>query len=138
MYNLTRGERNNNPCNIRKSGSVWDGKIIPGFDANFEQFDTTIDGIRAGAKILLTYYKRYGLSRVIDIITRWAPSSDNNPTEIYAQNVADELKVNVDDRINPSDPVILEGLMKGIINQENGRINYSDDDIMTAVKEAIG
>lgn len=73
----TRGIRNNNPFNIRKSNSRWLGKI-KGVDNEFETFDTLEHGYRAGLKLLLTYYKKYKLHSYGAILNRFAPSIENN------------------------------------------------------------
>ena len=50
----TRGERNNNPGNIRK-GSNWQGLAPEQTDSAFGQFTEAKWGIRALAKVLLQY-----------------------------------------------------------------------------------
>ena len=72
-YNATRGLRNNNPGNIRKSATAWQGLSPTQTDASFFQFISPEYGIRALATILGTYMKNYGLVTVSDIISRWAP-----------------------------------------------------------------
>ena len=55
-----RGERISNPFNIDKSKSLWEGKI-DGPDKRFESFSSPVYGIRAGVKLLRTYFEKYGL-----------------------------------------------------------------------------
>lgn len=73
----TRGLRNNNPFNIKKSNNKWIGKV-EGNDKVFETFDTLEHGYRAGLIILQTYYKKYKLYNYKDILNRFAPASENN------------------------------------------------------------
>lgn len=73
----TRGIRNNNPFNIRKSRSRWIGKI-KGSDKEFETFDSLEHGYRAGLILLANYYKKYKLHSYRVILHRFAPSSENN------------------------------------------------------------
>lgn len=73
----TRGLRNNNPFNIRKSKSRWLGKI-KGNDNEFETFDSLEHGYRAGLILLANYYKKYKLHSVGAILRRFAPSTENN------------------------------------------------------------
>lgn len=73
----TRGLRNNNPFNIRKSKSRWIGKI-KGVDKEFETFDTLAHGYRAGLILLANYYKKYKLHSYGAILRKFAPSSENN------------------------------------------------------------
>lgn len=86
MKNLPRGIRNNNPLNIRRSGQPWRGKIIPGTDPEFEQFDCLESGIRAAFIILRTYIKKYRCDTPARIIARWAPASEND-TKKYIEHV---------------------------------------------------
>ena len=50
---LTRGERNNNPGNIRQTDADWIGERATDSDPAFEEFTTPEDGIRALARLLL-------------------------------------------------------------------------------------
>ena len=73
---VTRGIRNNNPFNIKKSNNKWLGKLKVSTDPDFEQFETLNLGIRAGVVLLRRYVKRYHLTNVNDILKRFCP--DNN------------------------------------------------------------
>lgn len=77
----TRGMRNNNPFNIRKSDNNWYGKIS-GTDNEFETFDTPIHGYRAGLVLLRTYYTKYHCNTIRSVIVRFAPATENN-TDSY-------------------------------------------------------
>ena len=97
---LPRGIRNNNPLNIRLSIDKWQGQInanvndnannsSPKGDAEFIQFYTMEYGWRAAFVILCrTYYGKYGLKTIRDIVSRWAPAKENN-TEAYIRHVSD-------------------------------------------------
>lgn len=130
----TRGERNNNPGNIRKSIAKWQGKTI-GPDPDFEAFATPDDGIRAMARLLQNYRVRYGLTTVRGIIAKWAPSTENN-TAAYVLNVAAELNVSPDQAIDVTDDAVLSKLVRAIIRHENGRVIYADAQIDSAVRSA--
>ena len=73
----SRGYRNNNPLNIRKSPQKYEGEI-QGEDKSFKTFKTMAYGFRAGFKILRTYIHKYKLDSIEKIITRWAPPSEND------------------------------------------------------------
>ncbi len=132
---MTRGERNNDPGNIRKNGIAWDGAISPGNDKYFVTFNSPFFGIRALAKILINYYNHHGLNTVAGIINRYAPNSENS-TENYIKFVAGALNVGKHQMLNLSDNNILSELIKAIINFENGRNIYSSDTIIAAINEA--
>lgn len=134
--NLTRGERNNNPGNIEKSGSPWHGKIVPGKDDRFETFSDPVYGIRALAKTLRTYYATHGLRSVSQMIARWAPGHEN-PTDAYVAHVARAAGVSPTETLRALDPVTLFDISKAIIQFENGRVKYSDSTIAEGVRRAF-
>lgn len=80
-----RGIRNNNPLNIRK-GDAWLGMVDNPTDPEFVQFVEMVYGVRAAFIILHRYFTIYGLDTVEKIISRWAPSSENN-TKSYIRAV---------------------------------------------------
>ena len=86
----TLGERNNNPLNIRKvKGQHWQGEALPqrgSGEGAFVQFESIEYGLRAAFCILRTYSVKYHAVCIEDIITRWAPPSENN-TESYIATV---------------------------------------------------
>ena len=79
---------NNNPLNIRKvPGTHWKGEIVGSVeDKEFCQFTTLEHGIRAAYQILDTYRRKYKAVCIEDIISRWAPPSEND-TEAYIRSV---------------------------------------------------
>lgn len=83
---MTRGERNNNPLNIRYNPkNAWKGQT--GQDnAGFVIFATLQDGINAAAKILKTYIEKHNCNNVELIVSRWAPSCEND-VESYIRTV---------------------------------------------------
>jgi hypothetical protein len=58
----SRGLRNNNPLNIRKTAAKWTGKISDGADKEFEQFISLELGLRAGAINIRTQINQRGNS----------------------------------------------------------------------------
>jgi hypothetical protein len=112
------GIRNNNPGNIRAVASIkWLGQI--GVDPHgFVIFDMPINGIRALALCLRTYWTRYALRTVASIITRWAPPTEND-TQAYIHAVCLAMGVGPTDGLL-LEPDVLEGLTEAIIRHENG------------------
>ena len=93
---IPRGLRNNNPLNIRKSPTKWRGKITPGSDRDFEQFNTLEHGLRAALIIIRTYISpKHNLHHVQDIIARWAPASEND-VAAYTAFVCDKAQLTND------------------------------------------
>lgn len=130
----TRGERNNNPGNLRIAPINWQGKIA-GTDPAFETFADARSGIRALAINLRTYQTRYGLSSIRQIVTRYAPASEND-TGAYVRAVAASMSVGPDAPLDLSDMATLTALVTAIIKHENGRISYSAAEIADAVGAA--
>jgi len=86
---MTRGIRNCNPLNIRRvAGTSWRGEdrnpAVP--DKQFVQFRSMEWGLRAAFCLLRTYQKKYNATCIQDIISRWAPPSENN-TDAYIKHV---------------------------------------------------
>lgn len=81
---------NKNPLNIRFSPmNDWRGQI--GSRKGFCQFDKFYNGCRA-AMVLLCNYVRKGYDTVPQIISRWAPASENN-TKAYIDTVVSGLSL---------------------------------------------
>ena len=72
----TRGERNCNPLNIKKTSIKWHGKI-EGKDTIFESFKDCYCGYRAAIICLYKHY-RTGSNTVNLLINKWAPGTENN------------------------------------------------------------
>jgi len=132
-----RGIRNNNPGNIEyRALTRWRGQI--GSDGRFVRFDTPEHGIRALAVLLHNYQKIYGLSSIRQLITRWAPPTDNNDTEAYIASVSRITGIGPNDLITLSEPDILDSLVEAVIRQENGVQPYTDHQIALGIVSALG
>lgn len=116
---IPRGYRNNNPLNIRISRDNWLGKVSPNSDGSFEQFSDIKYGYRAAIKTLRSYYNKYGLRTIRQIINRWAPASDGNTPTSYASNVAQRAGLPVDQPIMFNKDTITK-IVYGMAISENG------------------
>ncbi len=104
---LPRGIRNNNPLNIRLSSDKWQGQVNANVNDNdnnsslkgeavFCVFSSMEYGWRAAFVILCkTYYGKYKLKTIRDIVTRWAPLKENN-TPAYIRHVSDYTGIGPD------------------------------------------
>ena len=134
LTRTTRGIRNNNPGNIRKSATVaWMGQIPPdqAQDLDFVEFTAPEFGIRAIAKILKAYAGR-GLITIEKIISTWAPPTEND-TQAYIASVVKQTG------FNPTEPLTynrIMALIPAIIKQENGVQPYSPAIIQKGVSLA--
>lgn len=133
----SRGERNNNPGNLVKTGGMrFDGQIT-GQDERFASFATPEHGIRALALNLKRYNDKYGLNTVAGIINRWAPSNEND-TGAYVGMVSKALGVSANQPLDMNSPQVVASLTSAIIQHENGRMAYSDEQIASGVGAAFG
>ncbi|EPY9525375.1 structural protein [Proteus mirabilis] len=123
MTRPARGERNNNPGNLRH-GEPWQGLSAQQTDPNFCQFVSTEYGIRAIYVLMRTYEKKYGLCSIREIINRYAPPKENN-TEGYIQRVAKELNVSTEDCVSVSKKEVAIALATAIVGVELGYQPYS-------------
>lgn len=123
MTRPARGERNNNPGNIRH-GSKWQGLSAQQTDSSFCQFVSPEYGIRAIYKLLQTYQKKYELNTVESIIDRYAPPNENN-TAGYINRAAKDIGVSVNESINVSSKPVAIALATAIVGVELGYQPYS-------------
>jgi hypothetical protein len=130
-----RGMRNKNPMNIKDSSINWDGETGENLDTTFEEFENYSDGIRAGAKLLVNYQAIYGLNTIEGIINRYAPPSDNNPTNDYVQYVAGKVGVSSNQVIDVKTHLV--EMVKAIIAFEIGLNPFSTLYIKKSVRELI-
>lgn len=79
---MSRGLRNCNPGNIRRSNTKYQGEKIPSTDSAFKQFESLEWGYRAVFMLLHTYRVRGYGDTIAKMISRYAPPSENN-TEAY-------------------------------------------------------
>ncbi|HCF3862919.1 structural protein [Pseudomonas aeruginosa] len=118
--NPPRGIRNFNPGNIRHAkGTRWQGMSANQNDSAFVQFTGPQWGIRAIARTLITYQDKHALRTIRQIISRWAPPSENN-TESYIRQVAARVGVAPDARIDVYDYRTMRTLVEAIVRHENG------------------
>lgn len=115
----SRGLRNNNPGNIRRDGTRWQGEVESSQDPDFKQFETMAWGYRAMFRCLNTYYRRYGLDTLRKMITRWAPPTEND-TESYIRAVSEWSGVPQNGRITPTNRDVMIPIVEAMSRVENG------------------
>ena len=86
---MTLGIKNNNPFNIRYNPlNKWKG--LTGNNKGFCTFQNMEYGLRAGIITLKNYVQKHKLHSVEEIISRYAPSSEN-PTSNYISYIRSSL-----------------------------------------------
>jgi len=135
-----RGVRNNNPGNIDRTSTPWQGEdrsaAAIAREARFCVFLTPQAGFRALGKTLLTYQRKHGLRTVKEIIGRWAPPVEND-TGAYVRQVAAAVGVAPSEVIRLDNPVTLGRLATAIAKHENGGMYWSTDVVSAGVAEAL-
>lgn len=138
--NLPRGVRNNNPGNIEfRRENPWQGQT--GSDGRFARFATPEAGIRA-LSIDLGVKARRGLDSVQEVISAWAPPSENN-TRAYVARVVEGMSrtlgrpVTATERLDMNDPRVRGALVGAIIHHENGYQPYDNALIGRVVRGTI-
>ena len=123
----TRGIRNNNPLNIRRSTDRWVGVREEQTDKSFVQFKSMAYGYRAAWKTLQSYYNRFCQQSkaftVRNIIHRWAPPNEND-TEAYIRTVLTLSGIGAQENLLPPENVDsyhrLSKLLEAMTVMENG------------------
>ena len=117
---------------------TWQGEQKPTSDPDelLCTFDTIVDGIRAGAINLLSYYLHDGCNTIETIISRYAPPGQNNTTN-YIAFIASYCCVPATTPVTLTDKAFLTRLVAGIIDFEMGGSVCSPSDIAQGVEEAL-
>jgi len=114
---------NNNPGNIKK-GAFWLGEAPTCKSKKFVCFTTSEWGVRALGVVLYNYYVIHRIDTIREIITRYAPISENN-TKAYILFVSHSLGVPANKPLNMKNPMVLASLMHAIITYEQGHDPFS-------------
>lgn len=130
---LPRGIRNNNPGNLDFAGQTGATKE-GGANGRFAVFGSQQAGLVALVKQIGLYVNR-GKNTIRKIIQTYAPPSENN-TEGYISAVAKSLGIGADQPLDPNSAQQIMGLVKAIINHENGPGYVSDADISSGYAAA--
>ena len=128
----------NNPGDLEVGGPVFQGQV--GSEGKFLKFIDPVHGLRAIIMRLRAYQANDGCMNLHDMIYRWAPPEDNNPTAVYLTDVATATGLSPDPlapSVDLTDPTICANLMTAITQQENGVQPYSAMTIQRAVSMVV-
>ena len=120
MQMSTRGIRNCNPGNLRKSKDNWRGLRKEQTDKEFFQFVTPEYGYRAMIITIRNYNRRYGLNTVSKIINRYAPPIENH-TDNYINYVAKQMGVDPNEVIDTENKETMVEMVCAMSFVENGK-----------------
>ena len=116
---LPRGLRNCNPGNIRRSKVRYRGEVAGGRDPEFREFESIALGYRAMFVLLHTYRHKHLCSTLREMISRYAPPSENN-TEGYIARVARQSGVKPEEPIDTLDRATMVAIVCAMSAVENG------------------
>ena len=132
---MTRGLRNNNPLNIRRNNTKWQGLSATQTDKSFFQFTSMAYGYRAAFKTLQTYIlNKYDTDKdgtaneLEDVIMRWAPPCENN-TDVYIATVEKRSGISRHTILNRNNREQLVAVVAAMSYVENG-VPANMDDVM--------
>lgn len=138
MPQESRGIRNHNPGNIRRAKDRWQGLAEQQTDPAFFTFSSPVWGIRALARILITYQDKRlakdgtAIDTVRDVIERWAPATEND-VDAYIRSVCKRTGFLERQTLDLQNYDHLCPLVKAIIWHENGQQPYPNDIIERAL-----
>lgn len=115
---MSRGLRNRNPGNIRRSAVRYKGETA-GDDPAFRTFRSMAWGYRAIFVLLHTYRVRHGVGTLRGMIARWAPPAEND-TEAYVRFVAARTGLPPDAEVDTLDGRVMRPLAGAIARMECG------------------
>ncbi|MBR6814909.1 MAG: structural protein P5 [Alistipes sp.] len=116
---MSRGTRNCNPGNIRRSRVRYKGELHPSLDPAFKQFESMAWGYRAIFILLDTYRQRYGLETIRGMISRYAPPEENH-TALYIEALCDMTGIGADEPLDTRSRKVMVPLVAAISKVENG------------------
>ena len=119
LVDMSRGIRNCNPGNIRRSKVHYRGERHPSADPDFKQFESMAWGYRAMFVLLDTYRRRYGLDTLRKMIFRYAPPEENH-TGLYVGAVSDWSGIAPDEIIDTRNSDTMVRIVAAMSRVENG------------------
>ena len=137
---MTRGAELNNPINLKHNPNIkWKGEeVTHDPEGVLCQFDTMVDGCRAGAIDILTAFLDHQRTTVTAIITPFAPPGvDNNETTSYIGFMSRWMGVQPLDHVDLTEPAALIKWMVGQIQFEQGSQIATTDEIAQGITEAL-
>lgn len=123
---MSRGLRNCNPGNIRRSSVRYKGEIRPSRDAEFKEFSSLAYGYRAMFVLLDTYRCRYGLSTIRAMIARYAPPAENF-TEAYVRFITRRTGIAPEEEIDTRSARDMIPIVAAMSEIENGVAAVRED-----------
>ena len=129
-----RAIRNNNPFNLKYTEIKWDGKLPLDKETEdtFERFDSNLMGMRAGVINTLTHHIKYGDDTIEKLITRHAPSNEND-TKNFINFVSKNMGIEPNQKIDLKNKEVLYEYAKAVVTMEG----FKSDELDSIIYDAI-
>lgn len=115
----TRGYRNNNPLNIERNATRWQGMAENQNDSRFIVFKSMAYGYRAAIRTLVTYFTVHRLRSIRQIVNRWAPPVENH-TDNYIKTVSQHTGFHPDAELDLLSQDTMCAVVAAMSYMENG------------------
>lgn len=129
----TIADRFNNPANLRYAAGYETASTRSGKFAVFPSLD---EGVRAAAKQLQIYGTK-GINNIHDIISKWAPSNENN-TKAYIGHVVNSTGRSEFEKLNLNDTRTLAKLITAMSVKEGAGSRLSEGKVIQIINNAGG
>lgn len=114
----SRGLRNNNPGNIRRSATAYRGEVVSRDEA-FKCFESMAMGYRAMFVLLHTYRLKHNLRTIAEMIARYAPSCEND-TQAYIDAVGRISGIETTHPVDTTEAEVMMPVVSAMSRVENG------------------
>ncbi|EBL9914649.1 hypothetical protein DO493_19480 [Salmonella enterica] len=129
----TIADRFNNPVNLRYAAGYETASTRHGKFAVFPSLD---EGVLAAAKQLQIYGTK-GINNIHDIISKWAPSNENN-TKAYIGHVVNATGHSEFEKLNLNDTRTLAKLITAMSVKEGAGSRLSEEKVIQIINNAGG
>ncbi|ECL4810648.1 hypothetical protein FTP22_06010 [Salmonella enterica] len=129
----TIADRFNNPANLRYAAGYETASTRSGKFAVFPSLD---EGVLAAAKQLQIYGTK-GINNIHDIISKWAPSNENN-TKAYIGHVVNSTGCSEFEKLNLNDTRTLAKLITAMSVKEGAGSRLSEGKVIQIINNAGG
>ncbi|ELR8687286.1 hypothetical protein QRF75_002922 [Salmonella enterica] len=129
----TIADRFNNPANLRYATGYETANTRSGKFAVFPSLD---EGVLAAAKQLQIYGTK-GINNIHDIISKWAPSNENN-TKAYIGHVVNATGRSEFEKLNLNDTRTLAKLITAMSVKESAGSRLSEEKVIQIINNAGG
>lgn len=130
---MSRAERCFNPGNLRKTVKMLNGEVRPSKDPELKEFVDMDYGFRAMWSTLKTYYYRYRLTTIGQIVPQWGKDTMHTDITPYTGFVTDTTGIGKDERLR----FTCEEMGKVVLAIAHYESGYSRDEWEASCREGF-